>query len=848
MKRFLLKYLILFLIFLSISAKAEGLDKAYYNNQTQNNDTARVRELIDLANECRYYFPESQAGYTREALEISKKTKYSLGEGLALKGLGNYFFEQGNYDSSFYYYTEAKSIFQKLGNNKELTNLIGDYCFLCINKGEYIKALEAGLTAFQIAEEMQDEEMLEYTSAYLGYTYYSMKNNEEAFAYLKAGLKLAKKRNDTNRIARFLYYLALVEEDNGNIEKAIQNYKFAAELLGSNDDKRLRGIAAFTIAEAYRCEKMHDKAIQEYLNSYQIVNQFYDQDGKNLITLRIARVYLDMLRSGFDVTSINGMIQNASFLSIDDMLLSTCNRLSKSGNKDNLLECLQLQVNLKTEKKQYKEAFELNNQLIALKDKLSELNKANILADLLVKYELEKDYEQIELLNLINKTNEDKINNQKTQFIFFAIVVFMLIAVLFALRHRIKTIARTKNEIDLFNSKLEAEKLRAEQSEQFKEQFLANVSHEIRTPLNAIIGITHILIKNEHLKLQETYLEAMRISSKNLLELINDILNLSKFEAGKVAIEKNPFRLKNILENVVNEIQKRATQKGNQLILKIDENVPDMVVGDDSMLHHILLTLVRNGNSFTENGEISLTCKLNYLHDEQALIGFTIQDTGIGIIKEKQLQLLNTFVKVHGAPALDYDGSGLELTIIKHMVELQEGAIELESEPGKGTIFRVEIPYLINISDSIEENNSKQTPKREETQVKNISILLVEDNDFNIMVARDELHSIIEGLNLDIAKNGKIALEKLQTEKFDLILMDLQMPEMNGFDATKTIRKLKGKIADVPIIAMTANTLESEIEKCLESGMNDFISKPFDTKILLEKISKLIRPKTTTIP
>jgi len=173
MKPFFKIYFLIIVIFLSVSGMADDLNKFYYNSQTQYDDTTRVQELINLANECRYYYPESQAGYAREALEISKKTNYSLGEGLALKGLGKYFFEQGNYDSSLYYYTKAKLVFSNLGNNKELSNVIGDYCFLCINKGEYNKALEAGLTAMQIAQEMKDEEELQYTYAHLGYTYYS---------------------------------------------------------------------------------------------------------------------------------------------------------------------------------------------------------------------------------------------------------------------------------------------------------------------------------------------------------------------------------------------------------------------------------------------------------------------------------------------------------------------------------------------------------------------------------------------------------------------------------------------------------------------------------------------------
>ena len=200
---------------------------------------------------------------------------------------------------------------------------------------------------------------------------------------------------------------------------------------------------------------------------------------------------------------------------------------------------------------------------------------------------------------------------------------------------------------------------------------------------------------------------------------------------------------------------------------------------------------------------------------------------------------------MHGTLALDYDGSGLELTIIKHMVELQEGTIELESETGKGTIFRLEIPYQLNYSEDIG-GLEQPVEARDGAQLNNLSILLVEDNDFNIMVAQDELQDIIDGVKLEVAKNGKLALEKLQSEKFDLILMDLQMPEMNGFDATKAIRKLNGELAGIPIIAMTANTLESEIEKCMESGMDDFISKPFDSKTLLEKISKLVKGHPTS--
>lgn len=826
---------------ISVSA-AQELDRLYYNYQTEFDDTSRVQELIDLANECRYYFPESQEGFVREALQISKETNYSLGEALALKALGNYFFELGNYDSSYKYYTQSKSILSSLGNKKELSNVFGDYCYLCINKGEYNKALEAGLTALQIAGQSKDIEQLQLTYSYLGYTYFSIKNMEEAAYYLNLGLDIANTRNDLKGKARILSYLALVFEFQDNLERAAEYFSEAAHLLQNEVDKHSLGIAFFNLGESFRCQNENKKALQNYILSYSYLSRLNDQDTKTIILMRIAKVYIKMLQSGNLENETAILLQETGFANVDKLLSATCKKLKNSNNKDNMLECLQLLIELKKVKKEYREVYQLNMRLAELKDTIMELNKANVLADLLVRQEMENDNKQIYLLNLINQTNADKISNQKAQQIIIGLIAVMLLSLLIALRSRIKTIARTKNELALINSKLEAEKLKAEQSEHFKEQFLANVSHEIRTPLNAIIGINNILLKNKQLKSQEVYLEAMRISSKKLLGLINDILSLSKLEAGKVEIDTRPFSLLNILENVISALRERATQKGNELQLDYEQDMPGEIIGDDAMLTHILLTLVRNGNSFTENGKIKLSCKLINRNEEYILALFTVSDTGIGIVPEKHEKLLNTFMKVSGAPALDYDGSGLELTVIRHMVELQGGTIELESEPGKGTTFRVEIPYQISIQETKQTQKSIPENGKNNEMLDNLSLLLVEDNDFNIMVARDVLFGLIKGLKLQIAKNGKIALEKIESQHFDMILMDLQMPVMNGYDATIAIRNLKGSKAEIPIIAMTANNMESETQKCLECGMNSFISKPFDTKILEDKIRSLLKP------
>jgi CheY-like chemotaxis protein len=329
----------------------------------------------------------------------------------------------------------------------------------------------------------------------------------------------------------------------------------------------------------------------------------------------------------------------------------------------------------------------------------------------------------------------------------------------------------------------------------------------------------------------------MHVSSKNLLVLINDILDLSKLEAGKVEIEKSSFKIKEVIEKIEGDLKGKAEEKGLELKVETNPDVPEILLGDPQMLHNILFPMVNNGIAFTDKGAVSLMCILEGRTENSYIIGFKIQDTGIGIIKEKLDQILNTFVKVYEKDALNYDGSGLELPIIKQMIELQGGTIEVESESGKGTTFNIEIPYT-SVTD-IEEAGISE-PQSPLISQSDLSILLVEDNEFNVMVATEEINSAFENVNLEVVENGKLAFEKVLENDFHVILMDIQMPIMNGYEATKQIRKIKGPKASVPIIAMTANVMKQEIDKCFESGMDAYISKPFETSELINKINTLV--------
>jgi len=363
------------------------------------------------------------------------------------------------------------------------------------------------------------------------------------------------------------------------------------------------------------------------------------------------------------------------------------------------------------------------------------------------------------------------------------------------------------------------------------------MSHEIRTPMNAIMGITNILIKNKHLKTQEKYLAAMSESAKSLLALINDILDLSKLEAGKVELIDAPFSPRVVIMEVYDSLKERAVQKGLNFNVEIDKNVQDTLSGDGFVLRNILLNLTTNAVSFTNSGNVDLKCSVVKESSDFTTLRFVVRDTGLGIVPEKQEKILKTFVKVYEKGSIQYEGSGLELAIINQMIELQGGTIRLESEPGIGTAFFIEIPYRIRITTTLPKSFGPAEP---DEALKDISVLLVEDNEFNVMVASTELESAIVGLMLDVAENGKVAIERLEQNKYDIVLMDVQMPVMDGYEATRKIRKTSGELSKIPILAMTANVLQQEIDKCLKEGMDDYISKPFDTDELLSKMRKIL--------
>ncbi len=483
----------------------------------------------------------------------------------------------------------------------------------------------------------------------------------------------------------------------------------------------------------------------------------------------------------------------------------------------------------------YKNALENYKQYVQVEDSMIVLRNSSAVTRL----ELENQFTRQQLETDLKFQNQ--LNTQKaTKDLLILLGIGALLAAI-GLFYRLKFIRKTQKMLEQKNAIIEAEKEKAQASERAKHQFLANMSHEIRTPMNAIKGMTDILIRRDPKDEQKAYLDSIKQSSDSLLVIINDILDISKIEAGKVELEHEPFSIPELLNNVHTTMQFKAEEKGLELRKDIQIAYPQ-IKGDASRLRQILINLIGNAIKFTDKGVVTSTVKSEDINNTPHL-HFVVSDTGVGIDKDRFDRIFKSFEQAYSDTSRKFGGTGLGLSISKKLVELHKGEIWVESDKGKGSRFHFTIPYEV-AETPLPENKSKSSDSNIAEQLRGICVLLVEDNQFNAVVAQEELEDAIENVNVDVAENGAIAVEKLRSGAYDIILMDVQMPTMNGYEATKAIRAFDNKKAMTPIIAMTANVLKEEVELCYQAGMNDFIGKPFDLNELLQKIYHLKNKNT----
>jgi len=733
------------------------------------------------------------------------------------------------------------------------------------NAGEYDNARATLQEAVSSAERIGDSDLLAQAYSLLGWNDLEIASYDEAFDYFLAGLNIVQARHDSTGIGDAFNNLGCLYLDQMEPETALKYLRLA--LTSEPKAHNAMAIAAIynNIGRSFNSGSMRmlpfearlDSSLHYFRQSEELYRKLGEHDQRARVLGNIGSVfekkgvadstlYYDRKSIEMNLAVGPNTIYTASaYLQLGNVFLQL-HRTDSALYYLNLTRAIDEHIGARrglvdgylslakayAATGDYPSAYDFLTKSNALHDSIYNVDKSRILADMEAKYQASKSERQIALQD--RELEHDRFINYS---IIGVALVLCLVAGLFY---------RNERKLRRINTELAAAKERAEASERLEHQFLANMSHEIRTPMNAVLGMTTLLLDSSLSTKQRDYLEAIESSADNLLVIINDILDLSKLQAGKMELENIPFRLRDVTGHAMEIMRLKAEARGITLTQEIAESAPHIVVGDPARLSQVLMNLLSNSVKFTERGSVKILISAVTAGERQMKVRIAVRDTGIGIPREKLNSIFDSFSQADAETSRKYGGTGLGLTISRTLIELQGGHIGVESEPGKGSEFSFTIPYEVASEDVLIEPEA--TASIDAASLRGMRVMLVEDNEYNQIVLTDTLRNMIPEVSVELASNGLEAITLLQNFAFDLVLMDVQMPEMDGIEATKHIRAHlpRGK-RDVPIIALTASVIKSEIDRCFAAGMNDYIPKPFKQDELFRVIAKYYRGKVNSV-
>jgi signal transduction histidine kinase/CheY-like chemotaxis protein/HPt (histidine-containing phosphotransfer) domain-containing protein len=663
-------------------------------------------------------------------------------------------------------------------------------------KGEYDKGMSVLKEALKIAKQYKLVALKARIYNNYGNIYRDLGDLSNASKYFQWALEINEQLGDELSQSAVLISISNLHFDLYDYENALEYAKRCLQIFIKYDDKKRLISVYHTLGNIYLKQEVYNLAIINFKRS--LVLSEPNTVGHMLANSGIGKVYYKEKMFEKAQKYLRLVIQQAKELSnFEGIIISEfyLGRISLD-EKDykNALVHFDIAFDLANEHFRKHDVMSIHEMYAKVYEKMGDIVEA---------YENLKKFEKLKE-EIFQQNTFNKLRNLQ-------------------LRHEIEFAVKEKEV--------------AEQSAKLKQEFIANMSHEIRTPMNAIVGMTRLLQEKNPRADQSKYLDAITQSADNLLVIINDILDFSKIEAGKITIESVSFSLKQILKNVVTLLRFKAIEKGIDIRFDINENVPEHLIGDPTRLTQVLMNLAGNAVKFTEKGSVQIVCRNVELEGDYVKMAFDVIDTGIGISEEYVGKIFESFTQAGTDVARKFGGTGLGLTISKQLVVLMGGSVEVKSKIGEGTTFTFILPFQIGEGD-FKQSQDDFTIAVNDLEILNRSkILLVDDNEFNRIVAVDTLKSIAPNMSILEAQSGMEAIEKLKTNEIDLVLMDIQMPKMSGIEATLFIRnKLEAPLNRIKIIAMTANVMKNDIDSYLQNGMNDHIPKPFHKSELIFKI------------
>lgn len=843
--------LFLFQLFICSTLLATaGLD---IGSLKQTAETQTGEPLVNTLNQIALYYLQQDSmlaakSYIERASLLASDLNYLKGMADAADNKGLTFQGRYDYTNAMKRFVEALKIRNNIQDEAGIAtskNNIGKLFFL---QEDYDQAEENLVEALQKRRKMKDVAGAAETSKNLGDVYLAKKIYGKAKEAFREAMELKLEVEDVEGAAKIANEIGKIASDLGDYEGALLYYQTSLDLHTSMEDMSKIATDFSNMTQAFIEQKAWEDALSVNENAEGIRKNLNDEFG-------LAETYKN---AGIIYAGIGDKA------TAETNLKSSLEYLKKTGERPGT-QLIYKDIALAYEALgNFEAAYKSHKAYANARDFLYNEEKSKALLDLTTKYESEFAAEQQQ--QQIEKLELQQANAQKFRYVLLAIIALiglLLLNVFINYKRKQKDnelllakneeIQRQKDEIDRQNISLEeknasldvlnqklvhemAERESIEKSSFARDRFLATMSHEMRTPMNIIIGLTHLLLEENPREDQVEHLRTLQFSANNLVVFINDILDFSKIEAGKLTLESREFKLQKLVKEIEARFVQPAREKHNELNFQFDSKLPEILVGDPTRLNQILTNIVSTSNNYTSKGQIDVSIKLHELHQKEATLLLTVQDNGQGLEPEKIQEMFRQFNRNTGDIFEGYSSSDLALAITRRLVDLQNGKIEVSSEKGKGNLFIVYLPF------KLAENSAKKRQKKSMDSFTHLAgnrILVVEDNKINQLVVAKMLRKL--GMEVQTADNGLEALDALAEKNFNLILMDIQMPKMDGYRTTAEIRKMPDpKKRDLPIIALTASAFLTEKEKAKLFGMNDHVGKPFGPEDLLEKISKCL--------